>query len=72
MTKKTQWVIQYDSKSTVNGRAVGLVYARRVDFIPRAWSYTDNPLQATIFDSRDDAESEAARHSWPEATLVGI
>lgn len=63
-----EWIIRYRSDSTVNGRVVGLVYAQHLPQFGRdVWSYSYDPINATLFDSEEAASAVIAGKRWPEA-----
>lgn len=73
MVEPQAFVIRYDSRSTVNDKPVGLVYALDIDHIsPGCWSHVKEPEQATRFSSWDAAFAVIQRHRWHGAEVIGL
>lgn len=69
----TRYAIQYQYPGTVNGEAVGLVYAQDIGRLsPGCWSYTKTPSEATLFADYNSAFTERGKHGWPDSSVVAV
>jgi hypothetical protein len=71
-----KYAIRYRSRGTIRGNPVGFVYAENIEHLsgPGAWSSVRDPRDATLFDTREDAERAIAsvRYGWDFASVVEV
>jgi hypothetical protein len=68
-----KYAIRYESRSTVNDKPVGTVYALSIDALsPGAWTYVDQPEVATLFASETEAVAVAQSKHWTNWEVVPV
>ena len=66
------YAIEYESRSTINGKPLGRVFALDVnDISPGCWSYVHDPHEATLFSSEKAARAAVSRY-WHDIRIVEV